>query len=424
MTAEADSAMNKNEMKKSVAVVLGGTSPHIELIRQLQGRGYYVILADYLDNPPAKAVADLHEQVSTMDNQAVLEVAGKYHADLVISACVDQANITACYVAEKLGLTKPYSYQTASEITNKGFMKKVMFENHIPTTKYIYLEAGDKLTDFELRFPVMVKPADSCAASGVKKAKDSDELIRFLEEAKEVSRTGRTVIEEFFAGVEVSAYCFIKDHQAHVVMISERLSVIEGDAQVLKCYATITPPAISSIAMNKIKQAATRIADAFGLDNTPLHVQAMIDGDEISIIEFAPRVGGGISYKTIRDNTGFDIISATIDSYMEKKVELHYSEITYCYSVNLIYGIPGVFDHLDGADELISEGIIESIHYHKTKGMHIYEDRASGGRIAAFLVKGKTRDEICRKVAYAMEHMDAYDPDGKKIMRKDLFIKA
>lgn len=415
---------NENETENQVAVVLGGTSPHIELIHQLHERGYYVILVDYLDNPPAKAAADLHEQVSTMDGQAVLDVARRHHADLVISACVDQANITACYVAEQLGLTKPYSYKTASEITNKGLMKKVMVENHVPTTKHIYLEAGEELTDFDLRFPVMVKPADSCAASGVKKANDPEELTSFLKEAKRVSRTGRTVIEEFFAGVEVSAYCFVEEHQAYVIMVSERLSVIEGDNQVLKCYATITPPAISDIAMEKVKRAATQIANAFGLDNTPLHVQAIIHGDEISIIEFAPRVGGGISYQTIRDNTGFDIISATINSYLEKKVDLRYSEIAYCYSVNLIYGVPSVFDHLDGAEELIKEGVIESVHYHKTKGMQIYADRASGGRIAAFLVKGKSREEVCRKVAYAMERMEAYDPSGNKIMRKDLYIKA
>lgn len=415
---------NRNETDYPVAVVLGGTSPHIELIHQLQDRGYYVVLADYLDNPPAKAVADFHEQVSTMDEQAVLEVARKHNAKLVISACVDQANITACYVAEQLGLTKPYSYKIASEITNKGFMKKVMVENSIPTTKHIYLENGEEIKDFSLRFPVMVKPADSCAASGVKKANNVDELRKFLDEAKHVSRTGRTIVEEFFAGVEVSAYCFVETGKAHVVMISERLSIIEGENQVLKCYATITPPNISDIAMEKVKTAATQIANAFELDNTPLHVQALINGDEISIIEFAPRVGGGISYQTIRDNTGFDIISATIDSYLEKKVDLKYDEIAYCYSVNLIYGIPSVFDHVTGADELIKDGIIESIHYHKTKGMRIYADRASGGRIAAFLVKGSNRTEVCEKVAYAMSYMNAYDADGKEIMRKDLYMKA
>ena len=39
---------------KKKAIVLGGTNPHIELIRQLHERGYYVILVDFLPHPPAK----------------------------------------------------------------------------------------------------------------------------------------------------------------------------------------------------------------------------------------------------------------------------------------------------------------------------------------------------------------------------------
>ena len=207
-------------------------------------------------------------------------------------------------------------------------------------------------------------------------------------------------------------------------MVSERLSVIEGDAQVLKCYATVTPPGITDVAMDKIQKAAEGIAAAFSLDNTPLHVQAICDGDEINIIEFAPRVGGGISYETIRDNTGFDIISATIDSYLEKEVELKYHAISQYCSVNLVYGIPSVFDHLDGADELISEGMIDSFHYHKTSGAHIDDSRASGGRIGAFVVHADTKEEMCRKIKYAMDKMEAFDKDGSKIMRKDLYYRG
>lgn len=380
------------------------------------------MLADYLPNPPAKTHADLHEQVSTLDLEAVLAVARKYNASLVISACVDQANITACYVAEKMNLPHPYSYELANNITNKGYMKKLMVENDIPTTKYYFLDNGEELTSFDLKFPVMVKPADSCAASGVKKANNKVELDDFLAQAKKVSRTGRTVVEEFFSGVEVSVYAFVKNHKANILMISERISNIEGEKQVLKCYATITPPNVSEAALQKIQEATTKVANVFGLDNTPLHIQFIIDGDEISVIEFAPRVGGGISYKNIKSNTGFDIISSTIDSYLQKPVDVVYERSSRFFSVNLAYGIPAVFDHMTGVDELIADGTIDSIHYHKTKGTAITDDRASGGRIAAILISGDSRQEVLSKVKYTFEHIEAFDPDGVQILRKDLYL--
>lgn len=411
------------DSKYPVAIVLGGTNPHIELINQLKKRGYFVILADYLENPPARMTADLHVRASTMDQKAMLDLAKEKDAKLVISACVDQANITACYVAEQLGLTRPYSYKTALDITNKGVMKKTMVEHGIPTTKYCYLEKGESLSDFSLRYPVMVKPADSCAASGVKKAVNAEELGAFLDEARKISRTGRTVVEEFFAGTEVSAYCFVQDGVAHVIMVSERLSVIEGEKQVLKCYATVTPPAISDAAMLKLRQAATDIANAFKLDNTPLHVQAIVNGDDFSVIEFAPRVGGGVSYRTIKENTGFDIISATIDSYLQKRVVLSFHEVTRCQCVDIIYGTPGVFDHVTGVEELVRDGVIESFHYHKTKGMAVSSERASSGRIGAFIVSGSSRKETGEKVAMAMERLEAFSEDGRPMLRKDLYFK-
>ena len=162
-------------IQQKKAIVLGGTNPHIELIKQLQKRNYYVILVDYLENPPAKKYADVHIQESTMDQETVLKIAAENKVDLVISACVDQANITACYVAEKLGLTKPYTYDLAHKITNKGYMKKIMVKEGIPTTKYVYLEQNQNIENLELRYPVIVKPADACAASGVKKANDIKE---------------------------------------------------------------------------------------------------------------------------------------------------------------------------------------------------------------------------------------------------------
>lgn len=409
---------------KKVAIVLGGTAPHIELIRQLHNRDYFVVLADYLPNPPAKKFADVHVPVSTLDPEAVLKVAKEYNASLVISACVDQANITACYVAEKLNLPHPYSFQLASDITNKGFMKQEMWKHGIPTTRYVFLASEESLSDFNLKFPVMVKPADSCAASGVKKASNQEELEIFLAEAKKVSRTGRTVVEEFFSGIEVSVYAFVENGIAKTLMVSERLSCIEGEKQVLKCYATITPPNVSDTAMKKIEETTTKIASIFHLDNTPLHVQFIINGDEISVIEFAPRVGGGISYKNILDNTGFDIISGTIDSYLQIPVKVVYKRSSRYFSVNLAYGTPCVFDRLEGAEDLLANGKIDGIHYHRNSGTKIEDDRASAGRIAAILISGDSRQEILDKVKYAFEHLNAYDVNGNQILRKDLYIKA
>ena len=74
-----------NEAKKPVALILGGTNPHVELVKKLKARGYYTVLVDYLPNPPAKEIADEHIQESTLDNDKVVEVAKEKQAKLIIT---------------------------------------------------------------------------------------------------------------------------------------------------------------------------------------------------------------------------------------------------------------------------------------------------------------------------------------------------
>lgn len=404
-------------------IVLGGTAAHVALIDELHRRNYFVILVDYLDNPPAKNVADVHIKESTMDFDAVLKVAKENNARFVISSSVDQANIVATYVNENLGLTNPFSYDVARKIADKSVMKRIMIEKGVPTTKYHCFEASDVFKEVNLKFPVIVKPVDSCAASGVKKANNNEELLEFFQNARKVSRSNRVIIEEFFDGIEVSAYCFITDHQAKIIMVSERLSVIDGNDKVLKCYATITPPKISDCAIDKIEKSATTIANAFGINNSPFHIQALVKNDDIDIIEFAPRVGGGVSYKTIKICTGFDIISATIDSYLNIPVNVSAIKQNNCCAVNIIYGKPGVYSKTIIGNSLFDDGYIESIHFHKTPGMKVTSDKASGGRIAAFITTGCSREEVIKKTKYVFERIDVIDDKGNSILRRDLTIK-
>lgn len=407
---------------KKKAIVLGGTSPHIALIDRLKKRGYYVYLLDYLQNPPAKYYADEHIIESTLNQDAVLRVAKEVGADLVLSACVDQANITACYVMEQLGHKPPYSYEIACRITNKGVMKEVMKANGIPTSDYVYIEGNADCKSLQVQFPVMVKPADCNSASGVKKASNRDELKGYLADALNYSRNKRAVVEGYVSGTEVSAYCFVQDKKARTIMVSERMSIAEGEEQVLKCYATLAPARLTKTAYERLTAAATKIAECFDLDNTPLHVQAFINGDDISIIEFAPRVGGGISYQTILDNTGFDILESTIDSFIGNKVAVEFKAPEHISTVNLIYGQPAIFDHVEGQDELLADRTIQGIYYHKTKGMKLGVEKAASGRVGAYIIEADTMEELIAKTKKANNTFEVYADDGTAIMRKELCI--
>lgn len=412
--------MKNNE---EIAIVLGGTVPHCELIRQLQSRGYYVLLVDYLPNPPAKQVADEHIQESTLDKDAVLRVAKDRKASLVICGCVDQANITACYVMEQLNRRPPYSYETALRITNKGEMKKTMLENDIPTSKYYYFDNHDDLEDIDLRFPVMVKPADSNSANGVRKAYNMHELSAYLEDALQISRNHRAIVEEFVEGVEISAYCYVKNHHAKLLMAAERLSVMDGEDEVIKCYSSIAPARIGKKTEKLAEIIATQIAEAYQLDNTPLFFQGILSDGRISVIEFAPRVGGGSCFKTIKENTGFDVIEATIDSWLGIPVSFdswHYPNEVIV--VNTVYGKDGIFDRISGYQKFLEDGTIEALYPIRSSGEKIDNSRASSSRICFIVVKADTLLGVVDKIRNIYGEIDVISSEGKSLLRKDISL--
>ncbi|WMM24195.1 ATP-grasp domain-containing protein [Tissierella sp. MB52-C2] len=412
--------MQKDDRLK--AIVLGGTSAHIELIQRLKRRGYYTILIDYYENPIAKKYANEHIQESTLDKERVLQIAKDKKVDLVITTCIDQANITAIYVSEKLGYHVPYSYETSLNVTNKIFMKRIMEQNSIPTSKYINVKEISEYEDNDLKYPLIVKPSDSNGSKGVNKVVDDKELLFYLNNALKISRSNQAIIEEYIEGKEIGIDCFIKNHEAHILTIRERKKINCRSSDLQQITGTVTPPNIDSKKIKEIKEIVEKIALVFQLDNTPLMVQAIISNEEINIIEFAPRIGGGESSRMIELITGFDIINQTINSFMGLPIDIATKKNEQYFSETLLYAKPSIMGFIKGDKELIEKNIIEYIVQYKTKGMTIGDDISSINRVGAFVVKGNNLEELNTKIETAIKKLEIHDIMNSPIMRKDIYL--
>lgn len=408
---------------KNVAIVLGGTFPHIRLIKRLQQRGYYVVLVDYYENPPAKAISDEHICESTLDKEAVLRIAKERDAKLIISTCIDQANVTATYVSEKMGLYTPYSYDTALIVSNKKLMKKIMLEKGVPTSRHIVVKEKSSYDASHLHYPLIVKPTDSNSSKGVRKVHHEEELEKFVSHAIQISRSKEAIIEEFIEGREIGADCIIKDKQAYIVMTRERQKITSSKDPLQQITGSLWPADLTRDNIAELKRIAEEIAYAFNLDNTPLMFQAIIKNDKIKIIEFAPRIGGGENYKIIELNTGYDIIDSAIDSFLGNDINIDYHEPEFKYSDLYFYTYPCVFNDLTGYEQLLDDGIIEYLNIYKAKGSEIGQDISSNNRIGALLIKYNDEKDLMNKIKTTVDSIEIYDINGKPVFRKDLYYK-
>ena len=401
-------------------LVLAGGSDQIALINELKRRGHYIVLVDYFDNPPAKSYADKHIVASTLDVEKVEQIAKSENADLICTACTDQALLTVSYVSEKLGLPCYIDYQTGLNVTNKSYMKKVLLKNNIPTAKFVIVKSPDVSAVNGFTFPLVVKPVDCNSSKGVKKVESLEEFRTYVAEAINYSRTKSAIVEEFKEGIEISADFYIENGVAKFLSATNSLKIKNRKSFTILCsdYPAITGE--QEVAVTKI---ATDIAKAFLLNNTPLLIQLIVKNSEINVIEFSARMGGGSKYKLIEVLSGVDIMSKYVDLILGDCPHVHPSkQVDYCKMV-YIYCQPGVYDHMEGLEQMKSEGVIDDYFLYKTKGMEIQKAETSGDRPAGYLCSAKNSDDLWKKIDYIDSQIKAISSTGEDMMIHGLLTR-
>ena len=124
---------------------------------------------------------------------------------------------------------------------------------------------------------------------------------------------------------------------------------------------------------------AAGLTEAYADSVTPLLVQFMVDGDEARVIEFAPRVGGGLNYR---------------------------------------------FGEVRNVDALLGEGTVAEFYLHKARGAPIGASMSSSDRVASFMVRADSEAELLSRTREAMQRLDVVDVEGRSIMRRDVYLKA
>lgn len=402
------------------AIVLGGTVPHCELIRQLKGRGYHTVLVDYTDMPPAKEFADEHIQESTLDKDKVLEIARSRDAALVISTCIDHANTTCCYVLERMGKHYPYSYQISLDVTDKNRMKMIMKESGILTPNYVVVDNPNEVVD--IPFPVVVKPVDSNGSRGIRKVNNKSELKKSLKIALSASKTTRAIVEQYVGGIEASVYAYVLHGKANVILTNQRHVVVDASTGTMPGFCASYPCRVAESMKERLQALGTQIAKAFHLENTPLMFQIKIDGDSIYVLELMPRIGGGQSYWNIKKLTGFDMVSAAIDSFEGKEPAIVYHAPHMITVTNNVYTVSGVYDHVVNNEQLFAEKLVEEFKVMRAPGEEIVGDLSTGNRVCTFIVSGHLWNEVLEKISRVIQLLDVIDEHGNSMMRKDIFL--
>lgn len=416
----------KDKLKKPnlKALVLAGGYDQIALIKELKKREYEILLADYLENPPAKGEADFFAQISTLDEDKIYELAKKERVNLIITACTDQALLTAANVAEKLGLPFYLNGNQARNVTNKFYMKQKFKEYGIPSADYRMYENEDKIELSALKnFPYVVKPCDCNSSKGVIKTNNSNELEAAIKNAFRLSRSKKVVVEQYVSGKELSIDLWIDSRKPQILAVSEtrKMNIEKG---IFTIYQSLYPAGIDDLIKQKIILIATQICDAFELERGPMLIQAILHNREIYVLEFSARMGGGSKYKFIQYVSGVDIMDQYVSLIVDSsKTSIKPRNDKVCCEMDYVYAYPGIVNEFEGIDELKKKEMIEEVFYYKEKGTEITQKAVSGDRVIGFLIGAESPGKLIEKRTEMLNKVKILDPSGRDIMYRECFIQ-
>ena len=409
-------------MKK--IMILAGGNDQIALIEEL--RRYFnneveILLVDMSDKVRAIPYADRFLKISTMDKDAVLKAAREEKIDYILTACGDQPLSTMAYVATEMGLSTYLTEQDVRDLTNKRFMKNKMVQSGIPTAKHIYIDKSwdGKLPDFT--YPLVVKPVDSNGSKGVKKVFSRNELETSLQEAFRYSLSGDVIIEEFKEGEELSVDVYVEGTTAKLLSItaSKKIQENKDSFTIIQSYY----PAPTDYKEERVLEVCQKIANAWHLHDTPLLVQMIQKGDSYNVLEFSARMGGGSKYRLIQVLSGVDIMKVYVEMVMGEKPHVEPKKQYNNAIMSYIYCYPGVYESVEGLDELKTRGIILDYFIYRGADSLIEKSNTSSDRAAGFLVVGDSQEEVEKKLAEANAVLRVLNDKGEDFMRHDLFMK-
>lgn len=298
-------------MKKTL-MVIGAGKYQLPVIIKAKEMGLKVLATDL--NPKAQGFeyADFYKVVDVKDAETNLEIAKEFAIDGVISIVSELSITTVAYIAEQLGLPG-LQYEAAVAATNKAIMRTKFLEAGLSSPRFFKVNTKEEATTAALRLglPVVMKPTDNSGSRGVTKVEKLADLEFSWGLAKENSRSGDIIVEQFLEGTEmtIEALSYKREHQV-LAMSSKKRIPFPYCVSIDLTY----PPPFSKEILSAVRELVISALNAIGIDVGPTHSEVILTEQGPVLLEIAARGGGyGVFSEIIPLVSGVDVVKECIN---------------------------------------------------------------------------------------------------------------
>ena len=234
----------------------------------------------------------------------IVEFAARFPLDAVVAAD-DDGVVMAAVAAHELGL--PYNPAEAVRATrDKATLRGIFADAALPQPAYRVIGAGDDpvAACAAVGFPCVLKPVSLAASRGVIRVDDlaavADAVAWIRAITAEAGRDpGEPLLTEAFVpGTEVALEGLLVDGGLQVLALFDKPDPMNGPY--FEETILVTPSRLDHGVQDEIVTFGAAAAAALGLVQGPIHAEARVDGDRVSLLEVAARSIGGLCGRSLR----------------------------------------------------------------------------------------------------------------------------
>lgn len=298
-------------------LILGGISPMIEVINRAHELGVKVYVTDYLENSPAKKVADKSFMVSATDIEGVIALCHKEGIDGIYTGNVDLLLPYYARICKRLGFPCYGTEYHFRIMTNKILFKNVCKKNGVPT---INDYSEEEINEGKINYPVIVKPIDSSGSRGISICKNKNELSIGIEKALSYSPKKKYIVEDYLTGDEVVLYYYLQDGNPVFAGMCDRYVNNEqpGVAQLPTSY--IFPSRYIDKHLEETDKLIKNMFRTIEMQNGPIFLQAFIHNGVPCLYEAGYRTNGAREQYIIAPITGVSSVDMLINFALSGKM--------------------------------------------------------------------------------------------------------
>jgi biotin carboxylase len=228
---------------------------------------------------------------------------------------------------------------------NKYHMRKFCQDLGIPVPRFMWVTKENLAECQTLSFPVVIKPAIGCSSTLVKRIDSFAELVEEFQAMKAMATAVYQkelllkdtqkefgdftfVVEELVGGEmqfpylfpyqtgEISVESIAFNGQTRVLAIHD--SPLATNGPYYEKLMNSTPTRIPQKLVEKATDYVSRIHSKLGEGAYVLHTELRTFADDLVLIEFGARIGGGTLYKSVLHSTGNDFIEILVELALGK----------------------------------------------------------------------------------------------------------